>query len=389
MLKVYEVNPTSIIRMMGKIGDPINIDTVMTSPESDTKPSSMHPLTTQAYPPQKSAYQPQQQVPARSGFTSNSPNQSPYNTPYNQPPQAAPMSAGPFDRRPLSTIPSSTYASTGHPQINSDEVLAFSSKPSTASKPPLARKMAQTMQSATTIPISALSPYTEGWIIRARCTQKSDIKTWTNAKGEGKLFSATMIDGTGEIRVTAFNDQVDQFYEVLQPGQTYAISSGQVRPSKRAFNTTKNDYEIHLSGHSHVEPDSNAESSLPKAHYDFTPIKEIAQREKDDMIDVVGVVKEVGDCSTITTRTKQQQLSKRDLVIVDDSQCSIRFTLWAQRAEDYDISMINPVIAVKGAKVSDYQGRTLSATSNGDISFNNLDVPRVRELKAWYSASLI
>ena len=247
-------------------------------------------------------------------------------------------------------------SSVGHPQINSDEVLAFSGKQATGSKPPLVKKMAQTMQSSTTMPISALSPYTESWTIRARCIQKRDIKTWTNAKGEGKLFSAVLIDGTGEIRVTAFNDQVDQFYELLQPGHAYAISSGQVRPAKRAFNTTKNDYEIHLSGHSHVQPDSNVESSLPMAHYAFTPIKDILQLEKDAMIDLVAVVKEVGDCSSITTRTKLQQLTKRDLVVVDDSQCSIRLTLWAQRAEEYDTSSINPVIIIKAAKVSDYQG---------------------------------
>lgn len=342
--------------MVTRIGEPISIDTVVTPPENDTKsPFAPTPIT-QAYPPQKAAYQSQQQAPARSGFMSNSANQAPYNTSHNQPQQNASMPTSSFDRRPPSAISPSTYASTGHPQINSDEVMAFNNKQSTTNKPPPVRKMAQTMQSATTMPISALSPYTEGWTIRARCIQKTDIKTWTNAKGEGKLFSATLIDGTGEIRITAFNEQVDQFYEVLQTGQAYAISSGQVRPSKRAFNNTKNDYEIHLSSHSHVEPDSSVESSLPMTHYDFALIKDIATLEKDAMIDVVAVVKEVGDCSSIITRTKQQQLSKRDLVIVDDSQCSIRLTLWAQRAEDYDVSMTNPVITVKSAKVSDYQG---------------------------------
>lgn len=388
-LKILDVNPMSVVRMGNKVGDPISIDSVMPSPEYDAKPSFAPTLTTQSHPPQKSAYQPQQQSSARSGFMPHPTNQTQYNAPYNQPQQSASMTNGSHDRRPLPTIPPPAPTFAGHPQINSDEVMAFSNKQPTANKPPAIKKMTQTMQSSTTMPISALSPYTEGWTIRARCTQKTDIKTWTNAKGEGKLFSAVLIDGTGEIRMTAFNEQVDQFYEMLQPGQAYAISSGQVRPAKRAFNSTKNDYEIHLSSHSHVELDSTIESSLPMAHYEFTPIKDIVQLEKDAMVDVVAVVKEAGDCSSITTRTKQQQLSKRDLVIVDDSQCSIRLTLWAQRAEDYDTSMFNPVIVVKGAKVSDYQGRTLSATSGGDVSFNNPEVPRVRELKAWYDEIVI
>ena len=38
-----------------------------------------------------------------------------------------------------------------------------------------------------------------------RVTNKSDIRTWSNAIGDGKLFSMDMMDGTGEIRGTAFN----------------------------------------------------------------------------------------------------------------------------------------------------------------------------------------
>ena len=362
LMKSVKINPVNTIRMVGKLGNPEEVETVVpvVNAEPGTKsppPLAPHPTSQSFNPlparPPYSSQQQQQPLPySKSGFMpNNAANQASYGAPHNQ---HFPAQGNSIERRPVPTIPP---PSTTHPQINSDEVMAFSSKQSNAKKPPPIRKMAQTMQSATTMPISALSPYTEGWTIRARCTQKGDIKTWTNAKGEGKVFSAVVIDGTGEIRITAFNDQVDQFYGVLQPGQTYAISSGQVRPSKRAFNTTKNDYEIHLTGHSQIEHDSSASASIPMSHYDFTTIKDISQLEKDTMIDVVAVVKEVGECSSITTRTKQQQLSKRELVIVDDSQCSIRLTLWAQRAEEYDTSMSNPVIVVKAAKVSDYQGK--------------------------------
>ncbi len=57
------------------------------------------------------------------------------------------------------------------------------------------------------------------WTIKARVTQKSDIKHWSNSKGEGKLFSVTFMDETGEIRATGFNDTVDNFYELLQEGK--------------------------------------------------------------------------------------------------------------------------------------------------------------------------
>ena len=35
------------------------------------------------------------------------------------------------------------------------------------------------------MPISALNPYSNRWTIKARITNKSDIRTWENARGSG------------------------------------------------------------------------------------------------------------------------------------------------------------------------------------------------------------
>jgi len=51
--------------------------------------------------------------------------------------------------------------------------------------------------------------------IRARVTSKSDVRTWSNTKGDGKLFNIELLDDTGEIRMTGFNNSVDQFYDSL------------------------------------------------------------------------------------------------------------------------------------------------------------------------------
>jgi replication factor A1 len=52
--------------------------------------------------------------------------------------------------------------------------------------------------------------------VKARVTNKSPIKTWSNSKGEGKLFSMDLLDETGEIRMTGFNLQVDMLYDLLK-----------------------------------------------------------------------------------------------------------------------------------------------------------------------------
>lgn len=53
-------------------------------------------------------------------------------------------------------------------------------------------------------------------MVRARVVSKSGIRTWSNSRGEGKLFSMDLVDESGEIRCTAFRDQCDKFYDMLE-----------------------------------------------------------------------------------------------------------------------------------------------------------------------------
>ena len=94
-------------------------------------------------------------------------------------------------------------------------------------------------------PIEALSPYAHKWTIKARCTNKSEIKTWHNKNGEGKLFSVNLLDESGEIKATGFNDQCDALYDIFQEGSVYYISNPcKVQLAKKQFSNLNNDYEL-------------------------------------------------------------------------------------------------------------------------------------------------
>jgi len=63
------------------------------------------------------------------------------------------------------------------------------------------------------------------WRIRARVTQKSNIRTWNNSRGEGRLFNVNLIDESGEIRATGFTETVDKYYNMLEVNKVSQCST--------------------------------------------------------------------------------------------------------------------------------------------------------------------
>jgi replication factor A1 len=95
-------------------------------------------------------------------------------------------------------------------------------------------------------PIVALTPYQNNWCIKARVVQKSEVRHYSNQRGEGRFFSVTLMDESGEIKGTAWNAVVDDLYEKLQENRVYFVSKARVNLAKKKFSTVSNDYELSL-----------------------------------------------------------------------------------------------------------------------------------------------
>ncbi|KXX81806.1 Replication factor A protein 1 [Madurella mycetomatis] len=236
---------------------------------------------------------------------------------------------------------------------------------------------------STIYPIEALSPYAHKWTIKARVTQKSDIKMWQ--KGNGKLFNVNLLDESGEIRATAFTDQVDQFYDLLQEGSVYYISSPcRVNLAKKQFSNLPNDYELTFERDTVIEK-AEDQSSVPQVRFNFCNIQDLANVEKDAIVDVIGVLKEVQEVSRITSKTTHKDYDKRELTLVDDTGYSVRVTIWGKTASEFDAGL-ESIVAFKGTRVSDFGGRSLSLLSSGTMAIDP-DIPEAHRLKGWYDAS--
>ncbi|KAK3674603.1 Replication factor A protein 1 [Recurvomyces mirabilis] len=231
-------------------------------------------------------------------------------------------------------------------------------------------------------PIEALSPYAHRWTIKARCTHKGDIKTWHNKNGEGKLFSVNFLDDSGEIRATGFNDAVDSFYELLQEGGVYYVSSPcKVQLAKKQFSNLNNDYELTFERDTQIEKAEDMEG-VPQVRYNFTSLADLQTVEKDNTIDCIGVLSEAGEVSEIVGKTSAKPYSKRELTLVDDTGYNARLTIWGKTAENFE-AQPESVIAFKGVKVSDFGGRSLSLLSSGTMNVDP-DIDEAHKLKGWY-----
>lgn len=75
---------------------------------------------------------------------------------------------------------------------------------------------------------------------------------------------------------------------------------------------------------------------------------------------------------------------RKNVVLADESNLSITVSLWGKNAliEDYQIGQ---VMALKGARVSNYNGCSLNSGDEHSQLFIDCDHKRSKELKSWWA----
>ncbi|CAF2246060.1 unnamed protein product [Rotaria magnacalcarata] len=231
-----------------------------------------------------------------------------------------------------------------------------------------AAKGANVIDKERIINIDTLNPYMNKWTIKARIR---------------KLFNCDLVDKSGEIRATGFNAECDRLYSMLEIGEVYYITKASLKAANRQYNTTNSDYEMTFNHDTIIEAcDVGEGENIPQVQYNFISISEIANRAANSVCDVIGVVKSTSDMQTIVSKASQKEFSKRDILLVDEK-ASISTTLWGQQAEEFDGSS-HPVIAFKGIKIGDFNGRTLSVTNSTLTRQDPTETERTVELRVWF-----
>jgi len=251
-----------------------------------------------------------------------------------------------------------------------------------ASSSPIVRMSSATGQPIT--PISGLNMYSNRWVIRAKVTTKSGIRTWSNAKGEGSLFSVELLDSSGtDVKCTFFKEAVDKFNPILEEGHVYTFSGGRLKVANMQYNTCKSQFEITFDQNAEIHLDNSGADEIREV-YEFVKIAEIENTEPNGYVDILCVVKHVGEPASLVSKKSGKELLKCELMVEDDSGAEIRLTMWGDTAKTaQDKFAGNPIVAFKRARVSDYGGRTLS----GQAFSVEPNIPQANQLKQWWASN--
>lgn len=230
-------------------------------------------------------------------------------------------------------------------------------------------------------PISGLNMYSNRWVIRAKVKNKSGVRTWSNAKGEGSLFSIELLDSSGtDVKATFFKEAVDKWFSFLEEDHVYTFSGGRLKVANMQWNRCKSQFEITFDQNSDIQLDQGGQDDI-RDSYEFVKIANIEQSQPNDYVDILGVVKNVGEAATILSKKSGKELTKCELTVEDDSGAEITVTMWGDTAQNAQTKFSgSPLVAFKRARVSDWGGRTLSA---GGFSINP-NIPEAHALSQWW-----
>ncbi|KAG2553805.1 hypothetical protein PVAP13_9KG623000 [Panicum virgatum] len=233
-------------------------------------------------------------------------------------------------------------------------------------------------------PLISLNPYQGNWVIKVRVTNKGNLRTYKNARGEGCVFNVELTDEDGtQIQATMFNEAAKKFYPMFELGKVYYVSKGSLRIANKQFKTVQNDYEMTLNENAVVE-EAWGETIIPQVQFNFVKIDQLGSYVNGrELVDIVGVVQSVSPTLSVRRKRDDETIPKRDIVVADDSGKTVSVSLWNDLAtttgeELLDMVDSSPIIAIKSLRVSDFQGKSTLLV--------NPDLPEAQNLKSWYDS---
>lgn len=235
--------------------------------------------------------------------------------------------------------------------------------------------------------IRFISPYRRRWEIKGRCSFKGELRQFerSNRKGKGMVFSFQLTDNTGSIDITAFTEVAQAFFEQIRVDHVYVISNGHLRVAHAKYNRSTSFYEMHLTENSVVREVVD-DGSIVRSHFKFVKIRDLLKTRGNSLVDVLGVIENVSEVAKVSLRSSGQEIMKRTVTILDDSNASVSLILWGEKANllKNGEGESGNILMVQGARRGYYEGINLKVGRQTVLTVN----PKMEEskrLQKWYS----
>jgi replication factor A1 len=230
--------------------------------------------------------------------------------------------------------------------------------------------------------VNDINPFNSNNItLKVKVENKMNVRTYTNAKGEGKMFSVDLVDDSGEIKCTFFNESVDQYEHIFEVGKVFIISRSGIKPGNPKFCRTP--FEMSINRNT-VITEVEEVINTPKRKYEFVDaIDRIQDLPVSSQVEVIGVIISVGDVQQFNSKNDKEVI-KRSVKIADQSNRNIDLTFWGDAAHNFQ-GQVGTILALKGAKVSEYRGEKSLSVANSTLLEFNPDIPEAQNLTEWYS----
>ena len=271
---------------------------------------------------------------------------------------------------------------------------------STSSKPPTAPQLSQVKRNLAesfgspepkrlasggqaSHPVASITPFSNKFTLKVRVEQMGSPRRLNTRNFSGSVLDCVLTDASGQIKLTAWSkdgqDDVTKMEAALKEGSTYLVSGGKVKMVQNtAYNSTGHQYDLTWNQFTRVEGPLAGETV--QLNYKFVPLAQVASLDEGAVVDVIGWVQDQGSASTFESRKSGREVTKREVVLADTTGTLV-LTLWAEKAKEFKSA--GKVIAVRGAKVQEFQGVKNIQTSFGGSYEVEPKVEGLAELVEW------
>lgn len=131
----------------------------------------------------------------------------------------------------------------------------------------------------------------------------------------------------------------------------------------------------------------DGDSSIKTAGFAFKNLAEIQQMMQNTTIDVIGVVFKKDSTPTRLKMKSGEERDKFNIQLADETGVSVPVTFWGEICAELGNKMQEgEIVAIRGVRVSEYQGRCLNASSSIQDVFFKPQHKRAQELLKWFKS---